>query len=46
MPGPGAYWFGKEEIDEVMEVMKQGYLITKSSYLCKPKILRNNLMAD
>jgi dTDP-4-amino-4,6-dideoxygalactose transaminase len=26
MPGPGAYWFGKEEIDEVMEVMQSGYL--------------------
>jgi len=26
MPGPGAYWFGKEEIESVMEVMKGGYL--------------------
>ncbi len=26
MPGPGAYWFGKEEMDEVMEVMQSGYL--------------------
>jgi len=26
MPGPGAYWFGKEEMDAVIEVMKSGYL--------------------
>ncbi len=26
MPGPGAYWIGKEEIDEVMDVMSSGYL--------------------
>ena len=26
MPGPGAYWFGKEEMDAVVEVMKSGYL--------------------
>jgi dTDP-4-amino-4,6-dideoxygalactose transaminase len=26
MPGPGAYWFGKEETDAVMEVMQSGYL--------------------
>ena len=26
MPGPGAYWFGKEEMDAVMEVMQSGYL--------------------
>ena len=26
MPGPGAYWFGKEEKDAVMEVMESGYL--------------------
>lgn len=26
MPGPGAYWFGKEEIEAVMEVMRSGYL--------------------
>jgi hypothetical protein len=26
MPGPGAYWFGKEEMEAVMEVMKSGYL--------------------
>ncbi|EFK97000.1 DegT/DnrJ/EryC1/StrS aminotransferase [sediment metagenome] len=26
MPGPGVYWFGKEEIEAVMEVMQGGYL--------------------
>lgn len=26
MAGPGAYWFGKEEMDAVMEVMQGGYL--------------------
>lgn len=26
MPGPGAYWFGKEELDAAMEVMQSGYL--------------------
>jgi dTDP-4-amino-4,6-dideoxygalactose transaminase len=26
MPGPGAFWFGKEEMDAVIEVMKSGYL--------------------
>ena len=26
MPGPGAYWFGKEEMEAVMEVMETGYL--------------------
>ena len=26
MPGPGAYWFGKEEMDAVIEVMKSGSL--------------------
>ena len=26
MPGPGAYWFGKEEIEAAMEVVKSGYL--------------------
>jgi len=26
MPGPGAYWFGNEEIAAVMEVMQSGYL--------------------
>jgi 8-amino-3,8-dideoxy-alpha-D-manno-octulosonate transaminase len=26
MPGPGAYWFGKEEIEAAMEVMQSGYL--------------------
>jgi 8-amino-3,8-dideoxy-alpha-D-manno-octulosonate transaminase len=26
MPGPGNYWFGEEEVNEVMKVMKNGYL--------------------
>lgn len=26
MPGPGAYWFGKEEMEAAMEVMQSGYL--------------------
>jgi dTDP-4-amino-4,6-dideoxygalactose transaminase len=26
MPGPGAYWFGKEEMEAVMEVMQGGHL--------------------
>ncbi len=26
MPGPGAYWFGKEELDAVREVVESGYL--------------------
>lgn len=26
MPGPGAYWFGNEEREAVMEVMQKGYL--------------------
>ncbi len=26
MPGPGSYWFGEEEIKEVMDVMESGYL--------------------
>jgi dTDP-4-amino-4,6-dideoxygalactose transaminase len=26
MPGPGAYWFGNEELEAVTEVMKGGYL--------------------
>jgi dTDP-4-amino-4,6-dideoxygalactose transaminase len=26
MPGPGAYWFGEEEMEAVIEVMKGGYL--------------------
>ncbi len=31
MPGPGAYWFDKEEMDAVMEVMKSGYLFRYGS---------------
>jgi dTDP-4-amino-4,6-dideoxygalactose transaminase len=31
MPGPGAYWFGKEEMDAAMEVMESGYLFRYGS---------------
>jgi 8-amino-3,8-dideoxy-alpha-D-manno-octulosonate transaminase len=31
MPGPGAYWFGKEEMEAVVEVMKGGYLFRYGS---------------
>ena len=31
MPGPGAYWFGKEEIEAVMEVIQNGYLFRYGS---------------
>jgi dTDP-4-amino-4,6-dideoxygalactose transaminase len=31
MPGPGAYWFGKEEMEAVIEVMKEGYLFRYGS---------------
>jgi dTDP-4-amino-4,6-dideoxygalactose transaminase len=31
MPGPGAYWFGKEEMDAVIEVMQSGYLFRYGS---------------
>ena len=31
MAGPGAYWFGKEEMDAVIEVMKSGYLFRYGS---------------
>lgn len=31
MPGPGAYWFGKEETEAVIEVMKSGYLFRYGS---------------
>lgn len=26
MPGPGAYWFGKEELEAALEVLQSGYL--------------------
>jgi hypothetical protein len=26
MPGPGAYWYGKEELEAALEVMQTGYL--------------------
>jgi 8-amino-3,8-dideoxy-alpha-D-manno-octulosonate transaminase len=31
MSGPGAYWYGKEEEEAVMEVMKSGYLFRYGS---------------
>ncbi len=31
MPGPGAFWFGKEEMEAVAEVMKSGYLFRYGS---------------
>ncbi len=31
MPGPGAYCFGKEEMESVMEVMQRGYLFRYGS---------------
>jgi 8-amino-3,8-dideoxy-alpha-D-manno-octulosonate transaminase len=31
MPGPGAYWFGREEMEAVIEVMNGGYLFRYGS---------------
>ncbi len=31
MPGPGAYWYGKEEIEAALEVMNGGYLFRYGS---------------
>ncbi len=31
MPGPGAYWFGKEEAEAVIEVVRSGYLFRYGS---------------
>jgi len=31
MAGPGAYWFGNEEINEVLDVIKRGYLFRYGS---------------
>jgi dTDP-4-amino-4,6-dideoxygalactose transaminase len=31
MPGPGAYWFGNEELEAAIEVMKSGYLFRYGS---------------
>jgi dTDP-4-amino-4,6-dideoxygalactose transaminase len=31
MPGPGAFWFGKEEMEAVIEVMQSGYLFRYGS---------------
>ncbi len=38
MAGPGAYWYGKEEIDAVMEVINAGYLFRYGSET-NPKFL-------
>jgi len=38
MPGPGAYWFGKEEIEAVKEVIESGYLFRYGS-VNDPKFL-------
>jgi len=39
MAGPGSYWIGKEEIDEVMDVMQSGYL-SRYGDLNDPKFRR------
>jgi dTDP-4-amino-4,6-dideoxygalactose transaminase len=39
MPGPGAYWFGKEEMEAAMEVLQTGYLFRYGSEN-DPKYLR------
>jgi|GEM_PF-4707404 hypothetical protein len=31
MPGPGAFLFGKEEIDAALEVLQKGYLFQYGS---------------
>src|SRR6516162_8943234 len=31
MAGPGAYWFGKEEVDAVMRVIQSGHLFRYGS---------------
>ena len=38
MSGPGAYWYGKEEMDSLVEVMKSGYLFRYGD-LSDPKFL-------
>ncbi len=39
MPGPGAFWFGKEEMEAAVEVMQSGYLFRYGSEN-DPKFLR------
>lgn len=39
MPGPGAYWYGKEEMDAAMEVINGGYLFRYGSET-DPKFLK------
>jgi len=48
MPGPGAYWFGEEEMKAVTEVMQSGYLFRYGSdkdlrFLHKVATLEKNL---
>jgi len=48
MPGPGAYWYGKEEIEAALEVMNGGYLFRYGSendpkFLKKVYTLEKNL---
>ena len=38
MPGPGAYWFGREEMDAVIKVMQSGHLFRYGSE-ADPKFL-------
>lgn len=39
MPGPGAYWYGKEELEAAIEVMNGGYLFRYGSET-DPKFLK------
>lgn len=39
MPGPGAYWYGKEELEAAIEVMNGGYLFRYGSE-SDPKFLK------
>ena len=39
MPGPGAYWYGKEELEAAVEVMNSGYLFRYGNEN-DPKFLR------
>lgn len=45
MPGPGAYWFGKEETDAVKEVMQGGYLFRYGDEK-DPKFLHKTLSLE
>ena len=48
MPGPGAYWYGKEELEAALEVMNSGYLFrygneNDPSFLKKVFTLENEI---